>query len=367
MKPDLVLSYADRATQPGPGLAGSQPQHFDFACMGPGATASAAPGAVFVHACEGRRWQALLQTLAAQGALVSQYRYIWLPDPSVQWAADDVARMFAICGQLGLDMAQPAFTPSSPSARAIAWQHDTFQVRFTNFVDPAAPVFSCAMLEQVLPLLVSANDDDDGAVLGQRLPEHSEPGRVAILDATPMQRVAATSASAAGRDDRTVNFGGLLDSGDALCLSARSADVDALLDALIRSCRSLPLGAGAFARYIARHLDAGGGAATQVALEAALAAAGLQFNRVVQPSGQAAAQAPRFGAVAPGAAVAEASLARELALRDADLRDLRTRYTTVLGEREQQAALLAELAAQLAQMLQRRSEAPVPARRVLSA
>lgn len=366
MKPDLVLLFADRVALRPQLLQGPVPQTFDIALMGPGATAPAAPGAVFVHACEGSRWQALVQTLARHGALVSQYRYIWLPDTSVQLVADDVARLFAICAQLGLDMAQPAFTPSSPSARAIAWQHDAFQVRFTNFVDAAAPVFSCATLEKVLPLLATAEDD---AALGHLLPEHSVPGRVAIVDAAPVQRVAAAQPGTPGRDDRTVNFGGLLETGDALCLSERSADVDALLDAVMRSCRSLPLGASAFTRYIARHLDAGAGAATQAALEQALAAAGLQFNRVVQPSGHAAAQAPQFGAAAPQAAAAEPGLARELALRDADLRDLRTRYTSVLDERDQQAALLAELADQLAQMLQRRSagQPSVPALRVLSA
>jgi len=43
----------------------------------------------------------------------------------------------------------------------------------------------------------------------------------------------------------------------------------------------------------------------------------------------------------------EPDIARQLALREADLRDLRERYAAIIAERDRQSALLAELATQL--------------------
>jgi hypothetical protein len=318
---------------------------------------------------------------------------------------ENVSRLFAVCEDLGLDLAQPAFTPASRCAHPIAWQHDGFQVRFTNFVDPAAPVFSREMLARVMPTLDAA---DAGSLLGRVWPQLTRLGRVAIVDATPVGRaagteppagaveplaawVAAASHFADQPDDAMLNFGGLLESGDALCLSERALDVDALLNALMRSCRALPLDASRFTRYLARHLDfagtAGpapqgfGRAAIKLALERELAGVGLKFNLVAQPANDAAAAAPRFEPVpdrtAPGAtlptvqvqqltqALAEARLAagpdaaRQIALREADLRDLRSRYEAVVTERDRQAELLSALAGQLARA-QRLSEALQP-------
>lgn len=332
------------------------------AFVGPAALPT--PGALFVHAVAGPRWAGLAQALRAHWPLVAQHHHVWLPDATVEIAPETLARLFAVCGDLGLDLAQPALTPRSSVAHPIAWQHAAFQLRFTNVVDSAAPMLSCTLLEQLLPTLATA---DGQAAPGSLWPQSALPGRVAIVDATPAERLAGGERV----DLPAHNLGGLLETGDALCLSARRRDVDALLEALIQSAAAWTLDAGSYAQYLAQHLQAAaqpGSAALPQLLEQALAGTDLQFNRVVQPRGVAAALAaatpppdddPRIAVLTAqvqdlGSRLTRAQLAavsgatREQALCDADLRDLRTRHAAVLAERDRQAALLHELAGQLA-------------------
>jgi hypothetical protein len=169
---------------------------------------------------------------------------------------------------------------------------------------------------------------------------------VAVIDATPVTRGPAAAAPAAV-DDALLNLGGLLDSGDAWCLSAQAGDVEVLLQALTSSCAAMKLDARASTRYLAQHLalaDSGAAAPIRADLERELAAVGMRFN-CAQPPRPQEAPAP-------------------LTAGEADLCDLQARYAALLDERAAQDELLQRLAEQLGQLAQEVSALPTAARRI---
>ncbi len=288
MKPFLVLLRAGPATDWPRARDRFASDLVDVAVAWNGTLAPVLPGAAFVHACEGPRWPALAKTLAAHAGVLGGRRQVWMPDDGVACTPEEAARLFAVCEHLVLDLAQPAFAHDGPAAHPLAWQHAGFQVRFTNFVDPAAPVFSLAMLARSLDLLAESEDDRASGLVWPKL---THLGRVAVIDALCLRRLpcaAPPDAAVAVRrfvDAETpVNLGGLLASGDALCLGDAPAAEDAFLLALDRASRPLPLGTAERLRYLSAHLAAPGSTArlpVREALERALAPAGLAFNLVL--------------------------------------------------------------------------------------
>lgn len=290
MKPFLVLLRAGPATDWRRARDAFAGDLVDVAVAWNGARAPALPGAAFVHAAEGARWAALARTLAAHASVLGARRQVWMPDEGVACTPEEAARLFAVCEHLGLDLAQPAFAQDGPAAHPLAWQHAGFQVRFTNFVDPAAPVFSLAMLARSLDLLAESEDDRASGLVWPKL---THLGRVAVVDAVCLRRLPCAAqpdaAVAVGRfvdAERPLNLGGLLASGDALCLGDAPAAEDAFLLALDRASRQLPLGTADRLRYLSAHLaapDRGARAPVRERLERALAGAGLAFNLVLPP------------------------------------------------------------------------------------
>ncbi len=299
MKPFLVLLRAGPATDWPRARDAFASEAVDVGVAWNGRHAPDLPGAAFVHAFEGPRWPALAHALAAEAGVLGARRQVWMPAEDLRCTPAQAAQLFAVADDLGLELAQPSFVPGAPAAHPVAWRHEAFQVRFTNFVDPAAPVFSLPMLARSLDLLA---DGEDGRACGLVWPRLSRLGRVAVVDAVALQRGLAVpvpeGAAAVARfveADQPLSLGGLLAGGDALCLGDGPLAEDAFVEALELSCRHFPLGAAERLRYLAAHLSpAGSGLRLPVRdlLEREQAAAGLVFNRVLPPP-TAAAEDPQ--------------------------------------------------------------------------
>jgi hypothetical protein len=309
LKPYLALFRAGRQSLHPHAVARLADQNFDYALSWYGDEPPAeAADAVFVHMQDGAKWQGLEQTLTAHWATISQYRYVWLPDDDLLVEPETVSRMFSICDDLQLDLAQPALTPDSYYTHLITLQHSRFQLRFTNFIEIMAPVASIATLRQILPTLAR---QISGFGMDTLWPRFSRVGKVAILDDTPVKHTRpvggpnykfnAEAGIRPGQEDWLVsathfvetpadyqiNLGGLLQSGDAICIGSTTTELERVLGHVMKSLEHINTNPLYLTRYLGNHFNywAGGEmgspryprAMLRVALNRALAGTGITF------------------------------------------------------------------------------------------
>lgn len=274
MKPYLALFRAGPSSLHPAAIERLDAQNFDYALSWFGDLPPAADGAVFVHLQKGAKWPGLEQTLRAHWDTIQQYRYVWLPDDDLLCEPEQVSRLFTICDELQLELAQPALTRDSYFTHLVTLQHPTFQLRFTNFVEIMAPVLSVDMLARVFPTLAG---NISGYGLDALWPRLSKLGKVAIVDDTPVRHTRPVggpnyafsqkagiapahedwlTSAAHGVEtpgDFHINYAGLLQSGDAICIGSTANELDAMLKALLQSCNGSKTSALTLTRYLGNH------------------------------------------------------------------------------------------------------------------
>ena len=329
MKPYLALFRAGPNSLHPHAVERLDQQNFDYALSWFGNEApKMADGAAFVHLQKGAKWPGLEQTIASNWDTIQKYKYIWLPDDDLLCVPEDVSRMFAICDDLQLELAQPALTRDSYFSHAITLQHPAFQLRFTNYVEIMAPVLSIDMLSRVFHTMAG---NISGYGLDALWPRMSEIGRVAIIDDTPVKHTRpvggpnyafskAAGLAPAHEDwlcsashfvetpaDFHINLAGLLQEGDPICIGSTHEEINQMLKHLIKSCNGLQLSALQLTRYLSNHFNywAGGEfgqaryprAILRVVLNRALAHAGIRFPKppeLDEQSGGETRKSPAF-------------------------------------------------------------------------
>mgnify|MGYP002623528043 CR=1 FL=1 len=314
MKPYLAIFRSGKSSLHPEAVKRLSEQNFDYGLSWFGDehpdTLGMAEGARFVHMQKGAKWPGLERTLLEHWDLVQQYQYVWLPDDDLLCEPELVSRMFSICHDLQLELAQPALTRDSYFSHLITMQHTAFQLRFTNFVEIMAPVLSVDMLARVFSTIVG---NTSGWGLDSLWPRMTQLGKVAIIDDTPVKHtrpiggpnyafnaeVGITAAEEAiltmtrynieTPADFHINYAGLLQSGEAICIGQTKAEIDQILKKLIESTNGLKTSALSLTRYFSNHLnywmdgaDAGGPSSCprgllRVVLNHTLASSGLQF------------------------------------------------------------------------------------------
>lgn len=137
---------------------------------------------------KGLRWPAIRALLASGDVDWRRYDYVWLPQGDLVTNAADISRLFEICLGLDLWLAHPALTWESPTIHRITLHNAQFGLRFTNFVESAAPLFRTSFLDTVLP---SLELNDSGGGLDYLWPHLVDDAgrRCAVIDSVPMQRL----------------------------------------------------------------------------------------------------------------------------------------------------------------------------------
>lgn len=276
MKPYLALFRAGPNSLHRSAIERLDEQNFDYALSWFGSTPPRdADGAVFVDLLKGPKWDGLAQTLRNHWDTIQQYRYVWLPDDDLLCVPDHVSRMFAICDELQLELAQPALTPDSYGCHLITFQHSEFQLRFTNFVEIMAPVMSVDMLARVFPMM---EGQISGFGLDTLWPRLTCTGRMAIIDDTPIKHtrpvggpnhaysrengglspgeealLISTTHGVETPPDFQINYAGLLQNGDPICLGHTNDEANTLLGAVMRSMQGLQASPVLQARYLSNH------------------------------------------------------------------------------------------------------------------
>lgn len=97
---------------------------------------------------KGPKWPSLKELFTERPDLASQYDAIWLPDDDLSASASTINRMFALFHGFDLALAQPALTPDSFYSWEQVLQRPEFVLRYVNFVEVMAPVFSREALQK---------------------------------------------------------------------------------------------------------------------------------------------------------------------------------------------------------------------------
>lgn len=137
---------------------------------------------------EGRnttKWPRMATLLSERPEAVTGYHAVWFPDDDLKIDAAGVERLFAWFHGLELWLAQPALTPDSYFSHHLTVESRAFALRYTNFVEVMAPLFSSRALHTCAGVFA---DSTSGwgldAVFSRLLGDPVR--RIGILDAVPV-------------------------------------------------------------------------------------------------------------------------------------------------------------------------------------
>lgn len=121
---------------------------FDYFGRAPGRYADECD---FYTASDSTKWPALADWLDAHADVPERYDYVFFPDDDLVAEPTAVERLFAVAAHFGLWLAQPALTSGSHVSHPVTVQQPGSLLRFTNFVEVMAPVFSREALAVCAP------------------------------------------------------------------------------------------------------------------------------------------------------------------------------------------------------------------------
>jgi hypothetical protein len=104
-----------------------------------------------VHVDPGVKWGCIGRFFAEHPELLDRYDYVLFPDDDLLFDAGSISRIFTICREHDLKIAQPALRLSSYAFHCLLFECPAFRLRYTNFVEPMAPVISTEHLRTLLP------------------------------------------------------------------------------------------------------------------------------------------------------------------------------------------------------------------------
>jgi hypothetical protein len=102
---------------------------------------------------KGPKLRGLHDCILAHEQLIRGYDYIWLPDEDLACTCEGINRLFDVCHEYKLKLAQPSLTPDSYFTFPITLNSPPFRLRFTTFVEMMAPCFSRDALWRILPTM----------------------------------------------------------------------------------------------------------------------------------------------------------------------------------------------------------------------
>ena len=101
----------------------------------------------------GTKWDSIFRFFLNNPALLDQYEWVFFPDDDLVFETEDVARIFQLCRDYGLYIAQPALDGASYYCHPILLACPAFKLRFINFIEPMAPCIKASYLRELLPYI----------------------------------------------------------------------------------------------------------------------------------------------------------------------------------------------------------------------
>jgi hypothetical protein len=96
------------------------------------------------------KWSSVAHYFRERPELMDTYEYVMFPDDDILFDAGSITRLFAVCQEYGLQIAQPALRPSSHLSYALVLECPKFRLRYSNFVEPMCPILRTDHLRVML-------------------------------------------------------------------------------------------------------------------------------------------------------------------------------------------------------------------------
>lgn len=100
---------------------------------------------------KGHKWALTQKAVLSLGEKINQYDSIWCPDEDIKMGTHDINRLFRLFYDWGLNLAQPSLGKGSYWSFGITLQDEKYTLRYTNFVEIMAPIFSREAMLRLLP------------------------------------------------------------------------------------------------------------------------------------------------------------------------------------------------------------------------
>lgn len=139
-----------------------------------------------LHHFKGSKWEGLADFINNNPELISQYKYIWLPDDDLLTTTENINNFFKICGILNLTIAQPALTNYSYFSWKITLQQPGVVARITNFVEVMAPCFKRESLHLFSPYFTENSSGWGLEWLWYETAKRHSIEKFGVIDATPI-------------------------------------------------------------------------------------------------------------------------------------------------------------------------------------
>ncbi len=143
--------------------------------------------ATYYEQRKGGKWPIIGELLEREAPLVEKYDAIWFPDDDLLADAATVNRMFALFVGFDLQYAQPALTQDSYFTYPYLLQSKSSVIRYINFVEVMAPIFSQKALCEIKETITVSPSGWGLDFLWSKIFSKSGADKVAVIDAAPVK------------------------------------------------------------------------------------------------------------------------------------------------------------------------------------
>lgn len=148
--------------------------------------------ATYYNESKGLKWTGIFTLIERYKSIIFDYKAVWFPDEDLSTNSVNINKMFDLFSSYDLLLAQPALTIDSYYSHPITLKRENTKLRYTNFIEVMAPIFS---LEALQLCYNSFSKSISGWGLDFVWPKILDypTDKIAILDETPIKHTRPVS------------------------------------------------------------------------------------------------------------------------------------------------------------------------------
>lgn len=136
----------------------------------------------------GTKFPRFFEIISQNKSLLTDFDAVWIADDDLRISADAISSMFELFHRHHLWLAQPALTKHSHHSWPTLLQDPRYTLRYTNFVEAMAPIFSKSALQSCWTTFEKSTSGWGLDSVWPKLLGYPS-DKIAILDATPISHI----------------------------------------------------------------------------------------------------------------------------------------------------------------------------------